>query len=267
MFRRRVSFHRLALYVLLPFIVLEYPTSRVEGSISCACSADASFCNADAYCATNYREGSICDPEKHICTNPLSEGCLQRLLGDDENKRWKTRTCNSNDPKGASDLGLCLQSEFNYTEVRIHHSNWESSIFYAWILQIILSEVLGVPVTIGLTADSSAASFYNVDNTFDYSPSAYPWEALDEANRVGDCLESDLPCAHVFPEVWNGQSAAWTQSHSKGKITAPEGNGMVGKIISSVRLAHCDYLFLMFFRVPSIVVQRQNLVLRSCVCG
>ena len=236
MLSRIFSFRALALGFLICDVLLEHQNRNVmhvEASLSCACSDEASFCNADAYCETNYRKGSICHPETQVCTNPLSEGCLQGLLGNDGeggSKRWNTRVCNSNDPEDASDRGSCILSKFNYTEIRIHHSNWESSIFYAWILQIILSEVLGVPATIGLTADSSAASFYNVNNTFDYSPAAYPWEALDEANRVGDCLESDELCAHVFPEVWNGQSAAWTESHSQGKISAPEGNGMVGKI-------------------------------------
>jgi hypothetical protein len=120
---------------------------------------------------------------------------------------------------------------FNYTEIRIHHSNWESSIFYAWLLQILLSERLGVPVTIGMGPDTSLNSFYSEQNTLQYSPVVYPFEALEEANRVGgDCKLSDKECVHVFPEVWNGAAKSYTEALLQGHIDPTEGDGQVGKI-------------------------------------
>jgi hypothetical protein len=61
-------------------------------------------------------------------------------------------------------------SDFEYPQIRIHNGNWESSIFFAWVLQIILMEVLHVPATVGLTTNATAiSSFYSLDNTLEYS--------------------------------------------------------------------------------------------------
>ena len=195
----------------------------VNAAISCACTTKD--CNPDEICEKNYRLGSICDKDKQICTNPLSRGCLKAMMDkeeemsqerDDEQDELSTtssrrkrrrgkwdqlRACNSDDPPHASEYGLCAKSAFNYSEVRIHHANWESSMLFTWVIQILLSEVLGVPVTVGLlTNETAAASFYNLENTFSYSDTAYPFEALAESNRVGDCRMTDKECCHIFPE-------------------------------------------------------------------
>jgi hypothetical protein len=148
---------------------------------------------------------------------------LEDILG------YNPRICNSDD---AGDTSYCQEAALNYTEVRIHNSNWESSIFFSWILQIWLSERLGVPVTVGLNAENAPlTSFYNQDMaSLQYSPEAYPFDALKEANSVEDCRLSDKDCAHVMPEVWNGQVSEWSHGVNEGYLDAVEGNGQVGKI-------------------------------------
>ena len=244
----------------------------VDAAVSCDCSienGDDILCvsDPDDYCEWKNRKGSYCHPETKTCTNPFANGCLKAMLdadnfvGDDAagSFRWKLgRVCNSDDSNenGASngdgdasddedesddivsELGCYLEQQFNYTEIRIHHSNWESSIFYAWILQIILSEILHVPATIGYSKDHTYdASFYNLNSNVAYSASAYPWEAIKNANEIIDCRKFEVEdgsgeefCAHVMPEVWNGQEITWTQANRDGIIDTPEGNGMVGKI-------------------------------------
>ena len=115
-----------------------------------------------------------------------------------------------------------------------YQGNWESSIFLSWIMQILLSEVVEVPTTVGLGGGNEpystrGGSFYNVENTLPYSSSAYPWNALGEATLVGDCRLSTNECTHVLPEVWNGQLHEWTKSLNEGNIDPVEGNGQVGK--------------------------------------
>ena len=136
--------------------------------------------------------------------------------------------------------------------------NWESSIFLSWIMQILLMEVVQVPVTVGLTLDSTkAGSFYSEESTLPYSAAGYPWDALEEANNIGDCrlaFNETRQCIHVMPEVWNGQKHEWiaalqgkaateeteedeesegdlsfTGSSGGGYIDPIEGNGQVGK--------------------------------------
>jgi hypothetical protein len=137
-----------------------------------------------------------------------------------------TRICNTDD---TTDKHCLSVTDFDYPEIRIHNGNWESSIFFAWVLQIVLMEMLNVPATIGLTTNTTAkSSFYSLDNTLEYSTEAYPFDALDNAI---DChLQGDRPCTQVLPEVWNGQAHEMRRASQKGFIEPPEGNGEVGKI-------------------------------------
>jgi hypothetical protein len=202
-------------------------------------TSDAALaCNSNAFCEERLRPGSVCLDESKTCSNPYQRGCLATRLPDDV--RFQNRVCNSNDNNttvGVADgndqdatPGLCQQPDyFVYDEIRIHNGNWESSIFLSWIMQIVLMEIVHVPVTIGLGPDTSAGSFYNERNTLEYSTTAYPFEAIKEATRVGDCRQSSSECTHVLPEVWNGQIAEWTKALDTGDIDPVEGNGQVGK--------------------------------------
>jgi len=185
-------------------------------------------CVTDRFCQQQVHPDSICN-EQDICSNPYASGCLQHKLGPYSTLQNK-RACNSNDPLDAAEMGICEVSPFNYPEIRIHNANWESSIFYAWALQIILSERLQVPVTIGLNGDSES-SFYDNNNNFAYSSEAYNYAALEEANRNGgDCTATTEPCYHVMPEVWNGQVSEYTKAVENGVVDPVEGDGQVGKI-------------------------------------
>ena len=81
-----------------------------------------------------------------------------------------------------------------------------------WIYQILLSEVFGVPATIegGTGVPDTGVSFYDKRSRLKYpdfkqETSLKPVYQLVEADRVdGDCSKTDKPCAHVMPEVWDG---------------------------------------------------------------
>jgi hypothetical protein len=136
-----------------------------------------------------------------------------------------TRICNSDD---TTDEHCLVVTDFEYPEIRIHNGNWESSIFFAWVLQIVLMEVLKVPATVGLTTNTTAkSSFYSLENTLEYSAEAYPFDALE--NAVDCHLQGNRPCTQVLPEVWNGQAHELRDASQNGFIAPTEGNGEVGK--------------------------------------
>jgi hypothetical protein len=185
--------------------------SPMQGAISCTSTEE---------CEESLRKGSRC--VEGYCSNPFVQGCLKTLHVD---YMQTTRTCNSDDPADSSD---CIpNTDFEYPEIRIHNGDWESSIFNAWILQILLMEVLQVPVTVGLTTETTAVSgFYSPQSKLTYSTKATPIDALRGAT---DCQETNEECAHVLPEVWNGQLNEWVSALNDGYIEPVQGNGQVGK--------------------------------------
>ena len=140
------------------------------------------------------------------------------------------RVCNSDDPEDAAESGLCFKSNFDYPEIQIHNADWEASIFLSWIMQIVLMEILEVPVTVGLGPRTHQESFYAPDNSVIFSTTSYPWDAIRTANDVKDCRLTTADCAHVMVEVWNSQVLEWTDALEKGYIDPVEGNGQVGKV-------------------------------------
>ncbi|CAB9514541.1 Receptor-type guanylate cyclase gcy [Seminavis robusta] len=156
--------------------------------------------------------------KKHL--NPYFEGggCLRTLLGDSDGYTNKLRVCNSNDPPEAATLGYCQNSPLlDYTEVRMAGQNWESNIISAWLLQIILSELLEVPTTIevGVAGDhggpgGSQLDFHNPDADYAYGGGDFRYGELVTAARVKDCGTLDRQassddyqaCFHLAPEVW-----------------------------------------------------------------
>jgi hypothetical protein len=225
--------------------------------LSCtSCFSNAALsCSSNSYCQESLkRTESVCLPSG-FCSNPFQQGCLKTLRKDlpshwscksnpfEQDGCLKTlrkdfpsqRICNSDDLKESADgtdsSSYCIVSEWKYPELRIHHSDWESSIFLSWIYQIMLMEVVGVPATVGLTTEDTAkASFYNPINTMEYSAAAYPWDAIEKANEVDDCTFTKEPCVHVLPEVWGGQRKDWLKFLQNEAIDPVIGNGMVGKI-------------------------------------
>lgn len=201
-------------------------------------------CTTDQVCVRALRPGSRC--VRGVCDNPFSRGgCLKQLLPDWHN----VRVCGSDDPPEAILEGDCRlpQAGLEYTEIRIHAQNWESSFFHAWILQIILSEILYVPVSIETGLPNKHLDFYDHDMPFDYGI-GYELEALRTAENVGDCRlvrktkespkSSDVrhgdddggyvSCSHVIPEIWDGPMPAVMQIEREGIIEPPHGMGTVG---------------------------------------
>jgi hypothetical protein len=173
-------------------------------------------CSSDDLCENMIRKGSYCLQPEGVCSNPFQQGCLQTLLPE---RNFGKRTCNSDDPPDAVDK-VCLESDFQYPEIRIHNGDWESSIFLAWIMQILLMEILEVPVTIGLGQNTQKESFYGPDNSFPYSTTSYPFDALKTANEVKDCRMTQEDCAHVMVEVWNSQLRDWNKVSLANQFSA-----------------------------------------------
>lgn len=143
----------------------------------------------DARCVEKYRDGSVC-AEHGFCSNPFRSGCLNNILAssDHETNFHRLRACNSEDDPGAEERGECVAGD--YEEVRILSQDWEAPMMTSWIMQIILSEVLGVPTTLETSKPDSEASmnFYDPDMRFSYSNNTYVSEV---------------------PSIWTTWSSSW----------------------------------------------------------
>lgn len=227
--KRRKTAGRLALALLLCFLAVSWPAARVLAQ-------SINECATDSDCETLRRPGSKCleftsDSGSRLkCSNPYLSGCLSnhvRYSSEEGSSNNYTRACNSDDTSGE----YCQYSALNYTEIRVHNGNWESVIFYSWIIQIFLSEFLHVPVRVGLGPDTPQASFYNPDGEMSWSTQAYAFEEIETANRLGGhCELTKEPCVHVLPEVWIGQEQKWRQALLAGEIDQSYDDGQIGKI-------------------------------------
>ena len=188
-------------------------------------------CETTPECVETIRPGSECVDNK--CTNPYHiGGCLkQRIDG------WKkTRVCHSEDPPESELLGHCIAPDpnFNYPEIRVLTQNWESGFFLGWIIQIILSEILGIPVTLESGTSSDIVDFYHPKSALGYGLS-YDYEALRRGHAYGDCRrmeqkegENYQSCAHAMVQVFYGQEAEWNALLDEGIITRPRHCGALG---------------------------------------
>jgi len=190
-------------------------------------------CRRNIDCVTAIHAGSSCvDGE---CQNPFTDGgCLAQNLPD-----WKRkRVCSSEDAEGSQD---CLPSQLDYPEVRILGQNWESSIFQVWILQIVLSEMMGVPTSVELGSADMRLDFYAPDMPMDYGV-AYDWEGHKRANDIGDCLllkandgnlrgpkDEYQSCAHVVPEIWSGSIKTVQELEQAEIVTPRQSMGALGQ--------------------------------------
>lgn len=137
--------------------------------------------------------------------NKYERGCFHGL----DPLKSRIRVCNSDDIlPDAVESGTCRIPDIDHMEFRIFSENWESVFFEAWILQIILSELLDVPTTIETGSPDAKLNFYDPDNSFQYGNS-HDLHALSTAAELGDCrLANRDPdpevyesCAHAVPEV------------------------------------------------------------------
>ena len=135
-----------------------------------------------------------------FCTNPYHVGgCLSNRL---ENHH-RVRTCSSDDPTSSAEKGYCRPSTLGYSEVRVSSQNWESAVFVSWILQILLTELMDVPVTIETSHPDAIMDFYDIDTSFDYG-GGNDWDALRTGKEVRDCTKREatedyVSCSHVIP--------------------------------------------------------------------
>ena len=85
-----------------------------------------------------------------------------------ENRSFKKRVCNSYDGYfgSASSLAMpptdvCIELLIEeYTEICILSQNWESAMFSAWVMQIVLSEIMGVLASIESSGPGRNLNFY-----------------------------------------------------------------------------------------------------------
>lgn len=185
-------------------------------------------CTNNSVCEPYFGTGSQC--VGGLCTNPFEQGCLYRKL-----PWWtKVRVCNSDDPPNAAELGLCRTPQFDYLEIRMHSQNWESVFFEAWILQIVLSEMLDVPTSIETGIPTAKINFYNASSPFQYGISD-DWGALARADQLLDCrLASRDPnnyqsCAHVISEVWDARDEWVRNMVAEGILEPTTGLGALGQ--------------------------------------
>jgi hypothetical protein len=136
--------------------------------------------------------------------NPFTDGgCLYQRKAN-----WtKKRVCTSNDTPENEKLGYCEPNIFDYGEIRILSQNWESSFFETWILQTVLSEMLGVPTSVETAKRNVTVDFYDPSARVEYGVSDDSG-CLERANDLGDCslVSHDNEyecCAHFIPELWN----------------------------------------------------------------
>lgn len=212
-------------------------------------------CESDLQCQRLYNSPSTtCLLGTKTCSNPFQQGCLRTLIENTGSPYAnllptdvERRVCSSDDFRTTSEAKprKCQVSPFDYPEIRIHNGNWESSMVISWIYQILLSELLQVPATVGLTAkDTPMASFYSEQNEFVFSKVAYPYDALEVANRVGseefegelglmrrkDCSYVKKACVDILPEVWSGQASEYAPLIKRQVIEHPSANGLIGRL-------------------------------------
>jgi len=186
-------------------------------------------------------------------SNPYVGGCLREKVPG-----WtKRRVCNSQDPdhlgraiaatttsseddEGDDEDGvICVEPPpLDYLEIRVASGNWDSNTALAWLVQIILSELLGVPSSNEGGALDQSRNFYDYDARIDYKKNAretFLEPAADLEN--GDCgqlltsattEETYVPCAHFIPEFWGANNKAPRELVDQGKIEPPQGIGLLG---------------------------------------
>lgn len=196
--------------------------------------SSSTACEEDSDCIDLLGRGSVCNANTKACSNPFESGCLyQRLPGWDQK-----RVCNSEDSDETIQNGVCVLSHFagsnsEYPEVRIASGNWESITFNAWLLQILYSEILGVPTTLepGIR-EAAVVDFYHPTGGWEWGESKV-FEAFERAHELQDCRKANRAagdgyeaCANISPEFWN--PGPWTaESVKNGIMEPPEALGVL----------------------------------------
>lgn len=136
------------------------------------------------------------------CSNPYHVGgCLyQKLIASGQQERAQSyiRTCHSDDDDEL--LGKCHRpspQEESLFEIRIASRSYPEYVAHAWILQILLTEIMRQPVTIESGQTGPENDFYNRENGVLFDESSFE-ETLETAHELaGDCSSALRPCAHI----------------------------------------------------------------------
>ncbi|KAL3911704.1 MAG: hypothetical protein SGILL_007177, partial [Bacillariaceae sp.] len=99
----------------------------------------------------------------------------------------------------------------------------------SWVMQIVLSELVRVPVSIESSGPDLNLNFYDPGLSFDYGGASYDYDALQRGKDFIDCRKTNETCAHVMPEVWNGQNYNILQHEDDGLIENAVAGGGVAK--------------------------------------
>ena len=158
-------------------------------------------------------------------------GMTNNIL-DDVHKA-PVRVCSSNDDPSSAELGFCRPPDLQlgYTEIRILSQNWESSFFSTWIVQVLLSEILGVPTSVETGSPGKSVDFYDIGNAMDYGISN-DYKALEMATEYEDCrlvMEKNInskndeyqSCGHIILETWEPTLAKVERDLINRKIIDP----------------------------------------------
>eukprot|EP00588_Corethron_pennatum_P013521 CAMPEP_0194276232 /NCGR_PEP_ID=MMETSP0169-20130528/8874_1 /TAXON_ID=218684 /ORGANISM="Corethron pennatum, Strain L29A3" /LENGTH=796 /DNA_ID=CAMNT_0039019897 /DNA_START=74 /DNA_END=2464 /DNA_ORIENTATION=+ len=165
-----------------------------------------------------------------LTENKYSNGCLI-------NKKdgWKKpRVCNSDDQTEVGETSQCEESKLDYKEIRISIESWETVVLEAWILQIILSEILDVPTSIEAGDPNLNMNFYNSENFYKLGPENDDFGCVTTATEYGDCRKANKdpknyePCCHVIPEVWYYDDIT-NEMISNGTMETPTNLGAVSQ--------------------------------------
>jgi len=175
-------------------------------------------------------------------TNPYHSGCLREKLSlSDKYGNYsfshQLRICNSEDAPNATGI-YCRLADFeeSYMEIRINAGNWDSPIIAAWLIQIILSEILGVPTSLEAGSFGETRNFYDAQARIDYDTSSYvDFLAAPQVLEDGNCKFADhestetyQPCAHFNPEHWHIEHANVTRQLQAQGIEPPQNAGSLG---------------------------------------
>jgi hypothetical protein len=221
------------LVALILALLLLTPTQGNDSSVPCLATEE---CEDLVGVGWECLEGVCSDGNNPNlpAANPFEQGCLYQMLPG-----WnKKRVCNSDDPPGAAESGYCRKPDIDHMEIRIFSQNWESAFFEAWILQMVLSEMLDVPATIETGTPDARISFYDPQASFQYGTSRDLLALQNAATQSGfDCRlasrdpDSYQSCAHVVTEFWNSD-LVYTHDQDlvrSGILEPPEPLGALGQ--------------------------------------
>jgi hypothetical protein len=187
----------------------------VTTAAAAAAAAAAATTTTNTNFSTTKNSNNSNNNSSHPWKNPYVHGCLY-----EHGLVSRIRVCHSEDIlPDAIQQGHCRSSSdtMDYMEIRIQAEDWESIVYEAWILQVVLSELLDVPTTIETGSFDGSLNFYHPEAPLQYGSTVLDTTfdaALHQAYAVQDCRrlgqqqqqhnQEYIPCAHILPERWKG---------------------------------------------------------------